>query len=292
MGGRNRKNREMRLLLAGGGLLIISAVLQVLARKTGWFGQWYAQWVYPWLSGTLARFFGLFPFPVGELLLYFLLISCVLYGFWHLGQWKKIVSGTLFLISLLFFIYTVNCGINYYRRPFSDYLEYRAGRYSEKELEELLGWLTQRVNAVYTETGGQERRKVQNEAVKAMEKLGEQYPQLANFIGFLACVGSENQEYRYSGYLMGWIYAGNALESVEHEAYAGYWDMLRPEVQEDLRENTAFWDRFDTKVSKAAETLNNTYLKANSQSDGVRSYGRAVDLMLAWYQSEEPSSGP
>ena len=68
--------------------------------------------------------------------------------------------------------------------------------------------------------------------------------------------------------------------------------MLRPEVQEDLRENTAFWDRFDTKVSKAAETLNNTYLKANSQSDGVRSYGRAVDLMLAWYQSEEPSSGP
>ena len=354
MGGRNRKNREMRLLLAGGGLLIISAVLQVLARKTGWFGQWYAQWVYPWLSGTLARFFGLFPFPVGELLLYFLLISCVLYGFCHLGQWKKIVSGTLFLISLLFFIYTVNCGINYYRRPFSDYLEYRAGRYSEKELEELLVWLTQRVNAVYTETGGQERRKVQNEAVKAMEKLGEQYPQLAgyypkpkpvlfsrllsiqqlsgiyspftveanynaemtpyniphtachelshlrgfmredeaNFIGFLACFGSENQEYRYSGYLMGWIYAGNALESVDHEAYAGYWDMLRPEVQEDLRENTAFWDRFDTKVSKAAETLNNTYLKANSQSDGVRSYGRAVDLMLAWYQSEEPSSGP
>lgn len=307
------------------------------------------------LSLAFRDFSPLFWFvPLGELLLYFLLISCVLYGFWHLGQWKKIVSGTLFLISLLFFIYTVNCGINYYRRPFSDYLEYRAGRYSEKELEELLGWLTQRVNAVYTETGGQECRKVQNEAVKAMEKLGEQYPQLAgyypkpkpvlfsrllsiqqlsgiyspftveanynaemtpyniphtachelshlrgfmredeaNFIGFLACVGSENQEYRYSGYLMGWIYAGNALESVDHEAYAGYWDMLRPEVQEDLRENTAFWDRFDTKVSKAAETLNNTYLKANSQSDGVRSYGRAVDLMLAWYQSEEPSSGP
>ena len=312
MGGRNRKNREMRLLLAGGGLLIISAVLQVLARKTGWFGQWYAQWVYPWLSGTLACFFGLFPFSVGELLLYFLLISCVLYGFLSSGAVEKDSIRNAFLISLLFFIYTVNCGINY-RRPFSDYLEYRAGRYSEKELEELLGWLTQRVNAVYTETGGQERRKVQNEAVKAMEKLGEQYPQLAgyypkpkpvlfsrllsiqqlsgiyslftveanynaemtpyniphtachelshlrgfmredeaNFIGFLACVGSENQEYRYSGYLMGWIYAGNALESVDHEAYAGYWDMLRPEVQEDLRENTAFWDRFDTEGVKS-----------------------------------------
>ena len=348
MGGRNRKNREMRLLLAGGGLLIISAVLQVLARKTGWFGQWYAQWVYPWLSGTLARFFGLFPFPVGELLLYFLLISCVLYGFWHLGQWKKIVSGTLFLISLLFFIYTVNCGINYYRRPFSDYLEYRAGRYSEKELEELLGWLTQRVNAVYTETGGQERRKVQNEAVKAMEKLGEQYPQLAgyypkpkpvlfsrllsiqqlsgiyspftveanynaemtpyniphtachelshlrgfmredeaNFIGYLACIGSDSPDFRYSGYLTGWVYAGNALARVDPESYYDLYTKLSPQAAQDLAWNNQFWERFEGPVAEASTQMNDRYLKAHSQEDGVRSYGRMVDLMLAYYKDQ------
>ena len=351
MGGRNRKNREMRLLLAGGGLLIISAVLQVLARKTGWFGQWYAQWVYPWLSGTLARFFGLFPFPVGELLLYFLLISCVLYGFCHLGQWKKIVSGTLFLISLLFFIYTVNCGINYYRRPFSDYLEYRAGRYSEKELEELLGWLTQRVNAVYTETGGQERRKVQNEAVKAMEKLGEQYPQLAgyyprpkplawsyffsvqqlcgqyspftveanynrempdyniphtichelshlrgfmredeaNFIGYLACIGSDSPSYRYSGYLTGWVYATNALAKTDMEAYLELCGALDERAWVDLRGNNEFWARYDGKAAEVSNQLNDTYLKINSQADGVKSYGRVVDLMLAYARKQADS---
>ena len=89
-----------------GGLLIISAVLQVLARKTGWFRTMgmHSGFI-PGFQGLLARFFGLFPFPVGELLLYFLLISCVLYGFCHLGQWEKIVSGTLFLISLLFCLY-------------------------------------------------------------------------------------------------------------------------------------------------------------------------------------------
>lgn len=349
MGERKRKNRVNILSAAGMILLVFSCVLQLLARKTAGFGPWYARWIYPWLSGICARFFGLFPFSAGEIFLYLLFLFCVVYGCRHLRQWKKMISGTFFLLSMLLFIYTVNCGINYYRRPFSDYLEYRAGQYSAKELESLVGWLTEQVNASYTETGAQKQRKIQDEAVKAMEKLGKQHSQLsgyyprpkavlvsrvlsmqqlsgiyspftveanynaemtpyniphtvchelshlrgfmredeANFIGFLACVGADNQEYRYSGYLMGWIYAGNALASADYEAYAGYWESLSREVRADLRENTVFWDRFDTKISKAAETINNTYLKANSQSDGVRSYGRVVDLMLAWYLAGE-----
>ena len=33
----------------------------------------------------------------------------------------------------------------------------------------------------------------------------------ANFIGFLACLESDSPAFAYSGYTMGWIYAGNAL---------------------------------------------------------------------------------
>ena len=107
----------------------------------------------------------------------------------------------------------------------------------------------------------------------------------ANFIGFLACIGSEDAEYRYSGYLSGWIYAGNALAKVDFDAYAACLDRLREEVLLDLRENSIFWGRYESKISEAAETVNNTYLKANNQKDGVRSYGRVVDLMLSWYLS-------
>ncbi|MBP3927761.1 MAG: DUF3810 domain-containing protein [Clostridium sp.] len=107
----------------------------------------------------------------------------------------------------------------------------------------------------------------------------------ANFIGFLACIGSEDAEYRYSGYLSGWIYAGNALAKVDFDAYAACLDRLREEVLLDLRENSIFWGRYESKISEAAETVNNTYLKANNQKYGVRSYGRVVDLMLSWYLS-------
>lgn len=36
-------------------------------------------------------------------------------------------------------------------------------------------------------------------------------------------------------------------------------------------------------MADAAEAVNDTYLKANRQEQGVASYGMVVDLMLGWY---------
>lgn len=108
----------------------------------------------------------------------------------------------------------------------------------------------------------------------------------ANFIGYLACISSENQAFRYSGYLMGWIYAGNALARADMKAYMELRQQLDPQAERDLLANNAFWDRYEGKVAEAANQLNDTYLKMNDQTDGVQSYGRAVDLMLAYYMGQ------
>lgn len=109
----------------------------------------------------------------------------------------------------------------------------------------------------------------------------------ANFIGYLACVGSERQAFRYSGYLMGWVYAGNALARVNRETYRQLYGGLCPQAQQDLKENNAFWDRYEGKVAEAANQMNDTYLKIHEQADGVRSYGRMVDLMLEYYRKDD-----
>ena len=41
--------------------------------------------------------------------------------------------------------------------------------------------------------------------------------------------------------------------------------------------------RFEGKVAEVSTQINDSYLKAHSQEDGVRTYGRMVDLMLAYY---------
>ena len=106
----------------------------------------------------------------------------------------------------------------------------------------------------------------------------------ANFIGYLACLGSEDADYRYSGYLLGWIYAGNALAKVDYDAYVENYGMLSDEIQADLDANHKFWDRYEGKVAEVQEKVNDAYLKANGQAEGVKTYGRVVDLMVLDFQ--------
>ncbi len=104
----------------------------------------------------------------------------------------------------------------------------------------------------------------------------------ANFIGYLACIGSDNEAFRYSGYLTGWVYATNALSKTDLVSYREICHLLDQKAWDDLRDNNEFWGRYEGKAAEVSNKMNNTYLKMNSQSDGVKSYGRMVDLMLAY----------
>lgn len=112
----------------------------------------------------------------------------------------------------------------------------------------------------------------------------------ANFIGYLACIEAEKEEFRYSGYLMGWIYATNALAREDRDTYTEIYLMLDEKIRQDLRINSLFWNKYEGKVAQAADKVNDTYLKINNQEDGVKSYGRVVDLMLAHYRKMEKKS--
>jgi hypothetical protein len=270
---------------------------------------------------------------------------------------RLFVSRTVCLIGVLAFVYTCNCGINYYAQPFSAYAGIETGLYSRDQLYALCEMLVEQVNENVTEEsyrGDNDRvsgsvshkKEWKQEANSAMKKLGQHFPVLggfyplpkevavsyilsvqqlcgiyspftieanfngdmpnyniphtmchelshlkgfmredeANFIGYLACVGSDNQAFRYSGYLTGWVYAGNALARVDMDAYVELSDRLSLQAKIDLQQNNEFWDRYEGKVAEASTKMNDTYLKANSQTDGVKSYGRMVDLMLAYYE--------
>lgn len=107
----------------------------------------------------------------------------------------------------------------------------------------------------------------------------------ANFIAWLACSYSDDPEFRYSGALTGFVYAGNALYRYDRELYIRLRKSLCDEANRDLTEVNRFWSRYDGKAAEAHEKVNDIYLKANAQSDGVESYGRMVELMLAYMRA-------
>lgn len=62
----------------------------------------------------------------------------------------------------------------------------------------------------------------------------------ANFIAFLACIGSERTDFQYSGYLSGWVYCMNALYRADQESWQEVRPLLAEEAGPDLEANSAF----------------------------------------------------
>lgn len=99
-----------------------------------------------------------------------------------------------------------------------------------------------------------------------------------------ACVGSDSPYSRYSGYAAGFLYVNNALFRQRPGEALKLYGELPKEVLADFRENSRFWKRYEGRIAEASTKINDTYLKANSQADGVKSYGQVVDLLLAYYR--------
>ncbi len=105
----------------------------------------------------------------------------------------------------------------------------------------------------------------------------------ANFIAFLACIGSDHAYFRYAGYLSAWVYCGNALAAADPTAFSRIYSSLPEEARADLSYNNEFWDRFESPVAEAAEKMNDNYLKANGQTEGTVSYDRVTELILYYF---------
>jgi hypothetical protein len=108
----------------------------------------------------------------------------------------------------------------------------------------------------------------------------------ANFLGFLACRGADGPDLVYSGLICALNHSMNALHSADRERYFALRATYSEELEADISAQSAYWQRYyNTPAAKVSNTVNDVYLKANSQWDGTRSYGRMVDLLLADYRA-------
>lgn len=105
----------------------------------------------------------------------------------------------------------------------------------------------------------------------------------ANFIAFLACIRDENIDFQYSGYMLGWTYCMNALYRMDDESWQEVRGLLDKTIEKDLLANNEFWDHYEGVVSEVSNQMNDLYLKANGESEGVQSYSRIVELIVAYY---------
>jgi hypothetical protein len=113
-------------------------------------------------------------------------------------------------------------------------------------------------------------------------QLGYAREDEANFIAWLACDYSPYADYQYSGSLMALIHLLNQLRGADAAAWAEARALCSEAVDRDLEALGQFWQRYEGPVSEMSDKVNDAFLKANRQQDGVKSYGRMADLVIAY----------
>ena len=270
---------------------------------------------------------------------------------------KKYIFGLASLISVLYFLFVLFCGINYYRYEFTHYSGLELKMSSKQELIELCELLIIDANEYRAKLDTHEGTaklfdnsyyETAERAGNSMDKLSEGYKILkgnfsspkavrqskimsyfnitgvffpytfeanvnvhippyqipsvmlhelvhlrgfmredeANFISYLASIKSGYDDFYYSGTMSALTHSMNALYLADYDEFVRLYNLYSDDVRKDIEFSRSYWKQFDTKVADAANKVNDIYLKAHNQQDGVRSYGRMVDLLLAYYRQQ------
>ncbi len=108
----------------------------------------------------------------------------------------------------------------------------------------------------------------------------------ANFLAYYASTCADNAYVRYSGTMLALIHAMNALYGANSDQYYQLWDTLSPGIRADLDQANRFWEQYESPAAEIATEVNNGYLRANRQTEGVKSYGRMVDLLIGLWRQD------
>lgn len=109
--------------------------------------------------------------------------------------------------------------------------------------------------------------------------------QECNFLAVLASTTCGMDDYAYSGWLLGYIYLGNALYGADREAWKTVYNSLDQDVRADLNDNNAYWKQFrSSTVRKVSNKVYDSFLKSYGEKKGLQSYGTVVDLLVVYYK--------
>jgi hypothetical protein len=107
----------------------------------------------------------------------------------------------------------------------------------------------------------------------------------ANLVGFLACMASDRDDFQYCGYQYALVYCMNDLYHADPEYHKELYQKIPEGTLRDWSAKNAYWDQFEGPVEETSEKINDSFLKANQQELGVRSYDQVTNLIISYYFS-------
>jgi hypothetical protein len=327
--------------------------------------QYYSNGIYPYIASFLRLLFGWIPFSVGDVL-YFLAGIWLVYKLFKFIQsraknWKYSIGHFIAILSVVYFVFHLLWGFNYYRLPIQENLNLPLKKYSVEELSLLTEKLLIKVQETHFKLTNNDTLPVKvnlplsklfETSSAAYSNLAKVYPQLdypfgkvkkslyslpltymgfsgylnpftneaqvnykvpkynipiiatheiahqvgyakesdANFIGYLACIHSENTLLEYSAYLMALNYCLNDIYHLDKNLYKEIVSRIPKGVKLNYNESRKFWHLYKNPFEPYIKKFYDAFLKTNNQRYGIKSYSKMVRLLIAYEEKEEVES--
>lgn len=103
----------------------------------------------------------------------------------------------------------------------------------------------------------------------------------ANFLAWYVLRNSSNANYAYSAYVLALTYAMDELHKTGNSHFHKIYSSISDAVMRDIKSNSEYWSKYETDLSLNVSEIYNTYLKQNGITEGVKSYGRMMDLIIS-----------
>jgi hypothetical protein len=337
------------------------AFIKIIGQYPSFVEIYYSNGLYIFISRFLRFVFGWIPFSMGDLLylffLYYILKNC----YFAVKRRKIHLKNTFFkigaMLSIVFFLFQLNWGINYLRQPLAQQLNLEKNTYNSEELMSFTNKLIARTNRIHVSIVKNDTALVENKMTKAQIKaissngfeqlelknhffkyqnqsvkhslisipltymgfagylnpitneaqvnslipknsypatlcheiahqLGYASESEANFLGFLASVNAEDIHFKYSGYLMALRYCLFEIRRHNPEDFKNLKGAINVGILKDMQRSQEFWRSYQNWSEKYFKIFYDSYLKANKQKEGIKSYNKMVALIINYYKTE------
>lgn len=105
-----------------------------------------------------------------------------------------------------------------------------------------------------------------------------------NFVGYLVTMNNKDVYFKYAAYAYALGYCLNDIHKRDPEIFDSLLLDLNPGVRKNYQEMADFWHSYENPLEPIFKSIFSTFLKANSQSEGIQSYNAVISLLIAYHK--------
>ena len=116
-------------------------------------------------------------------------------------------------------------------------------------------------------------------------QLGYAAENEANFIGCLAAINHDDIYFKYSGYTFALRFCLNEIHRRDETLFDSISETVNKGILKNFKEMRVFWEAYENPAEPLFKITYSSYLKANKQDKGMKSYSYVVALMVNYFEN-------